>query len=109
MKKIKITCPALYYKPKKLLVKEQSNTTHAMLRDKLAQVLTEVMNIPLDRAEKIVFTSREIIDGFMTSEDKFVNRAQAWNIAKKYKERIKQYDIELKGYGGTRELATEFI
>lgn len=108
-KLIKISGPALAYKPAKVMVSGPVGTSHFMLYPKLTKALAKKMNISEDKAEKIIDTSKDIIDGFKTSEGKFVDREQAWNIAKKYKEQIKQYDQQIKSFGGVGELASEYL
>lgn len=107
---LKITGPALYYKPAKVLVRGKIGTGHMMLWDRLYPAMAKKMNISVPQAESLVDANpQDVLDGFMTSEGKFVDRERAWNIAKKYKEQIKQYDQQIKSFGGTGELASEYL
>lgn len=87
---IKITGPAILYKPK-TLVKGGIGTGHADLWvEKLPKAVAKNYNVSISKAEDMIQNAPEnkIIDGFMTSDGKFVTREQAWKIAQTYKKDI---------------------
>lgn len=104
---LKITGPAILYKPEKVIVKGPIGTSHMMLWDKLRIALAKKLNISPDKADNIIDTTdeRDLITGFMTSEGKFVNRQQAWNIAKEYKKNVQ--DMAAQGFGA--KMASEYL
>jgi hypothetical protein len=106
-KLIKITGPAIVYKPKKVLVRGGIGTGHAMLWGKLAKGIARALQTSVEKAEDIMDRAKpeDIIEGFMTSENKFVTREQAWHIAREYKKVVKAMDDR----GVTPELASEYL
>jgi hypothetical protein len=112
-KLIKIMGPALYFAPAKLVVRGKIGESHFMLWSRLSEALAKKMKISPDKAEKIIDTTKpeQIVDGFITSEGKFVNREQAWQLAKKYNQMVKAMDSELYSGGemGVPEMASEYL
>lgn len=107
-KLIKITGPALYYKPAKVLVRGGIGSGHHMLWDKLYKAMAKKMNISVDEAEnKVDQNSKDVIDGFITSEDTFVDRQKAWEIARAYKQNVQQMHAARLGSPG--KLASEYL
>lgn len=110
-KLIKISGPALIYKPEKVMVSGPVGTHHFMLYPKLTKALAKKMNISEDKADTIIDNAKagtELIAGFKTSEGKFVTREQAWDIAKQYKQNVKQMDAARLGSKGSK-LASEYL
>ena len=110
-KLIKILGPALIYKPDNVMVSGPVGTHHYMLYAKLTKALAKKMNVSEDRADTIIGHAKadiELIAGFKTSEGKFVTREQAWDIAKQYKQNVKQMDAARLGSKGSK-LASEYL
>ncbi len=109
-KLIKIVGPALLYKPENVMVSGPIGTHHFMLYAKLTKALAKRMNVSESKAEQIIGLARdnELITGFKTTEGKFVDRTEAWNIAKKYKKNIQQMDASRLGSKGSK-LASEYL
>ena len=110
-KLIKILGPALIYKPDNVMVSGPVGTHHYMLYAKLTKALAKKMNVSEDRADTIIDHAKadiELIAGFKTSEGKFVTREQAWDIAKQYKQNVKQMDAARLGSKGSK-LASEYL
>jgi hypothetical protein len=111
-KLIKIVGPALLYKPDNVVVSGPIGTHHFMLYAKLTKALAKKMNVSESKAEQIISLARdnELITGFKTTEGKFVDRTEAWNIAKKYKKDLQQKDAWRQGTKGyTPKLASEYL
>jgi|688.fasta_scaffold127198_3 hypothetical protein len=112
-KLIKIVGPALLYKPENVMVSGPIGTHHFMLYAKLTKALAKKMNVSESKAEQIIDLARdnELITGFKTTEGKFVDRIEAWNIAKKYKKDLQQKDAWRQGTKGydTPKLASEYL
>jgi hypothetical protein len=107
-KLIKISGPALYYKPSKVLVKGGVGSGHHMLRDRLYKAMAKRMNISAEEAEsKIDQNYKDVVDGFITSEGKFVDRTTAWEIARAYKQNVQQMHAARLGSPG--KLASEYL
>jgi len=112
---LKITGPALFYKPDKVMVDGPIGTSHFMLYSKLAKALAKKRNISEHEAEQIIDQVEgedELIAGFKTTQGGFVNRAQAWEIVQKYKQGVKprgQFGQVVKSLPGPPELASEYL
>jgi hypothetical protein len=105
---IKITGPALYYKPSKVLVKGGIGSGHHMLWDRLYRAMAKKMNISAEEAEsKIDQNPKDVVDGFITSDGKFVDRTTAWEIARTYKQNVQQMHAARLGSPG--KLASEYL
>lgn len=103
---IKITGPAILFRPD-VIAKGSIGTGHMMLWDRLKKALAKKKNISLDKADDIINNAPEnkIIMGFMTSDGKFVNREQAWKIAKEYKKNVQAMDQR----GSAPVMASEYL
>jgi hypothetical protein len=117
---IKIAGPALYYKPIKLLVKGTIGDSHASLYPKLAPAISKKLNISFQKAQEMLDRAQtkipgsttegfpyELLDGFITSEGKFVDRTTAWEIARAYKQNVQQMHAARLGSPG--KLASEYL
>lgn len=103
---LKVVGPAILFKPD-VLVKGKAGMAHMMLWGELPAAIAKKYNVSLSRAEQMIDTAPEdkIISGFITSDGRFVNRQQAWNIAKKYNKTVQG----MAKAGFAAKMASEYL